>query len=125
MGKATMRSSTNSVSSTLNENSYENHLSMESRMREICTSGLTRGRTSAVNGNASHPVAFSLLYWKNNYETLSKLRDERPKSGNHPCNAACRARHAEVTDEGGTAAPHLAPHVDVKTLPRIVISKNL
>ena len=64
MGKATMRSSTNSVSSTLNENSYENHLSMESRMREICTSGLTRGRTSAVIGNASHPVAFSLLYSK-------------------------------------------------------------
>ena len=34
-------------------------------MREICTSGLTRGRTSAVIGNASHPVAFSLLYSKN------------------------------------------------------------
>ena len=32
-------------------------------MREICTSGLTRGRTSAVIGNASHPVAFSLLYY--------------------------------------------------------------
>jgi len=54
-----------------------------------------------------------------------KLRDELPNSGNRPYDAACRARHAEVTDEGGTAAPHLAPHVDVKTLPRIVISKNL
>ena len=48
---------------------------MESRMREIRTSGLTRGRTSAVIGNASHPVAFSLLYWKNNYETLSNPGD--------------------------------------------------
>ena len=44
------------------ENSSEPHLSMESRMREIRTSGLTRGRTSAVIGLASHPVAFSLLY---------------------------------------------------------------
>ena len=54
-----------------------------------------------------------------------RLQDELPNCGNRPCKAACRARHAEVTDEGGTAAPHLAPHVDVKTLPRIVISKNL
>ena len=57
-----MKNSAISDSSILNENSYETHLSMESRMREIRTSGLTRGRTSAVIGNASHPVAFSLLY---------------------------------------------------------------
>ena len=37
-----------------------------------------------------------------------RLQDELPNCGNRPCKAACRARHAEVTDEGGTAAPHLA-----------------
>ena len=36
-----------------------------------------------------------------------RLQDELPNCGNRPCKAACRARHAEVTDEGGTASPLL------------------
>jgi len=40
-----------------------------------------------------------------------RLQDELPNCGNRPCKAACRARHAEVTDEGGTAALHLASQV--------------
>ena len=99
MGKATMRSSTNSVSSTLNENSYENHLSMESRMREICTSGLTRGRTSAVIGNASHPVAFSLLYSKNLY-TYDRLgRQLSAIADGVSTNLYAYSRYGQLTNE--------------------------
>ncbi len=50
MGKVSMKNSATSDASILSENSFETHLSMESRMRKIRTSGLTRGRTSAVIG---------------------------------------------------------------------------
>ena len=61
------------------------------------------------------------------FEGIGKVRlcDGRSTSGNRTCDAACRARHAEVTDEGGTAAPHLAPHVDRRTLPRIARLRRL
>jgi hypothetical protein len=49
-------------------------------MREIRTSGLTRGRTSAVIGNASHPVAFSLLYWLMDFIP----RESPPREGVFP-----------------------------------------